>query len=131
MPFDYAIDRENRLLTITGSGHASMDDRYDLVQRVMNDQSIDGSYQVLIDVCGVSNSPSAGDIGSVASLIERLQSKFRGRVAILNTGVGHVTVTNLIALVADYGDDNVRAFLSGNEAREWLLASVSLARAQT
>ncbi len=131
MPFDYAIDRENRLLAITGSGHASMEDRYDLVQRVMNDASLDGSYQVLINVCDVSNSPSAGDIGSIASLIERLQSRFRGRVAILNTGVGHVTVTHLIALVAEYGNDNVRAFMFEKEAREWLFAGFPLARAQT
>jgi len=120
MSFDYTVDTENQLITITGLGHASMEERYACVQRMLNNRSIGSEHNILINVCQVINAPLPGDIDSIVSLIERLQSKFKGRVAILNTAAGHVTFTNLITLSAHCGPDIVRAFLSENEAREWL-----------
>ncbi len=125
MPFDYTIDPANQLITITGTGPATLQERIDCVKRMMNDQSIAGEFHILIDVCRVSNSPSSGDIRSIVSLIELLLVKFKGRVAILNTHAGHVTVTHLIALSAVSGPDDVRAFMAEEEAREWLRTGVS------
>jgi hypothetical protein len=98
-----------------------MKERDDCVNRIIHDQSIDSKHHILIDVCEVTNSPSPDDLPLIVSLIEILQSKFKGRVAILNTRVGHVTFTHLITLSACCGD-NVQAFQTENEAREWLCA---------
>ncbi len=125
MPFSYRVEPENRLLYIQGDGHASLEERYHCVNQIMTDRSITPNLHVLINVCQVSNIPSTDDIGPIVSLVERLQSKFRGRVAIVNGAVGHVTVTNLISLSANCGHDKVRPFFSEDEAREWLRSVVS------
>jgi hypothetical protein len=126
MPFSYKVDPENQLITIMGSGYASMEERYECIHRIMKDQSIDGKYSILINVCQVSNGPTPDNMLSIVSLVERLQSKFGGRVAIVNTQIGHVTITNLIALSAHCGADSVRAFLCENDALEWLCTSTPL-----
>ena len=125
MPFDYTVDTENHIVTIMGEGHASMKERYDCINRMMHDQSIDCRHHVFIKVCEVLNNPSIEEMHSIVALIERLHSKFGGRVAILNTTIGYVTITELIALSACCGTNNVRAFLSENEAREWLCTGAS------
>jgi hypothetical protein len=120
MPFDYAYEPENRLLTITGKGDVSLEDRYDCVRRMMSDKSADKESNILINVCEVTNKPSSDDIPAIVSLIMRLRTRYGGRIAILNTVAGHVTLTNLIALSADIDDGKVRAFLSDTEALKWL-----------
>jgi|SRR6185369_4567258 len=120
MPFDYKVDSENQLITIEGLGYASMEERYDCVKILMNDQSIESKHHILIKVCKVINTPLPNDIPSIVSLIERLHSKFKGRVAILNTVAGHVTFSNIIALSSHSYPDNVQSFLTETEALEWL-----------
>jgi hypothetical protein len=125
MPFDYTVDTKNHIITIMGEGHESMKERNDCINRMMHDQSIDGRHHVFIKVCEVLNNPSIEEMHSIVTLIEKLHSKFGGRVAILNTAIGHVTITELIALSACCGANNVRAFLSEKEVREWLCTGAS------
>jgi len=102
-----------------------MEERCDCVDRLMHDQLIEGTYNILIDVSQVSNSPTSEEMHSIVSLIEKMNSKFGGRLALVNTHVGHVTITDLIALSACGGSDDVRAFMIENEARAWLRATTN------
>lgn len=126
MPFSYRVEPENRLIYILGEGHVSMEERYDCVNRLVTDQSLDRGLHILINVCEVSNLPSSLDISSIVSLVEKLQTRFRGRVAIVNAVVGHVTVTSLISLSAECGENKVRSFFTEDEAREWLNSGKTL-----
>lgn len=120
MPFTYDVEPENGLLCIRGQGYSSMEDRHACVNRIMHDQTVDSRLNVLINVDHVSNSPSPADIGSIAALIEKLHSKCKGRVAIVNSAVGHVTISNIISFSVANEGDRVKAFYAEAEARKWL-----------
>lgn len=124
MPFSYTVEPENRLLCMLGSGQVSMEDRYVCVDQILSDQSIDENLNILIDVCLVANCPSPGDISSIIALVERLKSRFMGRVAIVNATAGHVTITNFISFGAERGGNSVRSFYSDSEARKWLCSEM-------
>jgi hypothetical protein len=123
MPFGYTVNRTCSIITITGSGTVTMAERYDCVQRLMQDRALDKEHHVLIDVSQVDNSPTVDELTAIVALVERMQAKFGGRVAILNTRIGHVSITDIIALSVYRGRDRVQAFLSESEARAWLTAA--------
>ncbi len=120
MPFDYYIDHGNKVLIIRGTGLVTMEDRLDCVDSMFKDASINDQYNVAIDVSEVLNGPSSDDINKISLLVEKLQSKFGRRVAIINTRVGHATFSGLISISTICGSDKVKAFMSKTETLNWL-----------
>ena len=120
MPCDYAVDHPARMLTITGDGAVSMEERRKCVHRIMGDLSLKGKYHLLINMDRATVSPTADEIPLVSLLIDQLKMKLNGRVAIYNTRVGHVTTSHLVAHTANGISDRVKAFFDENEARNWL-----------
>ena len=114
MSFTYAT--QDSWIRLVGDGVVSMVDRADCVQRMLADNSLPVPSHVLIDVCTVVNSPTVDDIPMIRLMIRLLQSKFLGKVAILNTVVGHTFLSHAIAIEVW---DNCRAFHSAKEARDW------------
>lgn len=68
----------------------------------------------------VHNTPTANEVWEIGALIQRLQSRFHGRVAIVNVTAGHVTFSHLIALSVEDGSKSVRVFSHENEALRWM-----------
>lgn len=122
MPFEYSYDPQAGLIRIVGRGAVSMDDRIRCVRRLLDDADLPARAEILIEVNAVEAAPVADDIRVIALLIERLQSKFSGRVAIANLTVGHVTLSHLVALSVSGGHDRVRVFASEEEACDWLMS---------
>src|SRR5581483_6472731 len=120
MALEYSYDAQARLVRIVGRGAVSVDDRIHLVGRLLDDPDLPTPAAVLIEVSGVTNAPTAEEVHVIAMLIERLQSRFRGRVAIVNVTVGHVTLSHLVSFSVGDGDGQARVFASEAEAREWL-----------
>jgi hypothetical protein len=105
---------------ITGTGRVAFEERFVCVNQILADRTIPDESAVLIDVSRVVPPPSTDEIPRIGFLIQRLQLRFRARIAILNAAVGHVTLTHLIAYWADGRIGEVQAFVCEREAREWL-----------
>ena len=120
MAFDYAYFPDDSLIVLTGSGLVTTADRIDCVQRMFKDQGLPGKVTVLIDVCRVANPPGENELLFIGILLKRLQSRFRSRIAIVNSTVGHLTFSHLIAFSTETDKETVNAFDSEKEARQWL-----------
>jgi hypothetical protein len=118
MPFEYTLSSDKTLLTIRGAGGASMADRHSCVQKILKDSTLPSSCDIVIDVDNVSGAPSSSELREIAYLIDVLHKRFAKRVAILNGRVGHVTTSQVIALLTESA--SVRAFLTVDEMKEWL-----------
>jgi hypothetical protein len=120
MALSYTFEPQNHLIVITGTGGVALEERVDLVNRILSDRTLPSESSILIDVRRVAPPPSSDDLSRIGFLIQRLQSRFGARIAILNAAVGHVTLSHLIACRADGEVGEVQAFVSESEAREWL-----------
>jgi hypothetical protein len=123
MAFTYSFEPNDYFLMITGAGYVTTAERIDCMDRILKDRSLPPQCNILIDVCDVTNSPTDVEISIISIMIQQLASKFSGRVAILNTEVGHSTISNLIALSTERGITGppiVKAFFDVTEAQNWL-----------
>lgn len=119
MPLRYAYEPQYSMVLIRGEGEVSLADRVGVIESIMSDEALPEASSILVDVAGVANAPEPHDIHAIAGLARKLRSRFRGRIAILNTTVGHTTISQLVAMAAD--DPEVRAFVSPDGARSWLI----------
>jgi hypothetical protein len=120
MPFRYQVSKENRTITIIGSGVGTMQERSDCVDAILHDEKCCPGYSILIDVSCVVNSPTADEARAIVELLNKLQSRYESRTAIFNTCAGNVTISCIIALLAAQDPGRIRAFMSDKDAREWL-----------
>ena len=122
MPLTYSLDFEQKLVTIIGTGDVTMKERHAAVNELMNHAAPDGHWHCLLLVSGITNHLQADEIFEAGFLLNRLKSRFYGRLAIVDTRAGHVTLTNLVAMTAtNMGADNtLRSFMSKDAARIWL-----------
>ena len=97
-----------------------MTERFECVRRLVQDPSMPDKCAVLINVTHVTSAPWDEDITPIITLIVRLQSRFKGRLAILNSRVGRTTTSHLMAEYANFGPEAVQAFIQENAALEWL-----------
>jgi len=124
--FEYGYEPQDSLIVIRGSNAVTMAERLAIVEKIVVDPSLPATASVLIDVSQVDRSNETPDIDTLTSLVRKLRSRFKGRVAIVNSAVGHALVSYLVALAID--DSSVRAFVSNSEARPWLLGVGEIAR---
>jgi hypothetical protein len=120
MALEYSYDHQAGLIHIVGHGTVSLDDRIHFIRRLLGDADLPARATVLVEVSGVTNAPSAEDIRVIGMLVERLQARFCGRVAIVNVTLGHVTLSHLVAFSVGDGYSRVQVFASNEEARDWL-----------
>lgn len=119
MACEYEYVPQDALVVLRGEGTVSMSERLAIVEQILADPVLPVAASVLIDVTDVDRSNETPDIEAITSLVQKLRLRFRGRVAIVNSAVGHMLVSYLVALAID--DPNVKAFVSNTEARPWLL----------
>lgn len=126
MAYEYGYEPQDALVVLRGSGAVSMAERLAIVEQILADRSLPATASVLIDVTQVDRSNESPDVEAITNLVRKLHSRFRGRIAIVNSAVGHALVSYLVALAID--DSSVRAFVSNTEARPWLLGVEEAAR---
>lgn len=126
MSLEYEYEPQDSLVVIRGADAVTMAERLVVVEKIVADSSLPGNSSVLIDVTQVDRANESPDIDAYTDLVRKLRSRFRGRIAIVNSAVGHAMVSYLVALAID--DSNVRAFVSQHEARPWLLGIRETAR---
>jgi hypothetical protein len=119
MAFNYSYDAENQLIVLTGTGAVTTGDRNVCVKRMIEDRILPDEAAILIDVCRVPNPPSKEEIEDIGKLLKQLHKRFRSPIAILNTTVGHATMSHLIAAITSVYCP-VRAFITEAQARNWL-----------
>jgi len=119
---DCTINHDEKLITIIGSGIVTLDERYNCVRNLLRNDFLGRTYHALFEVSSITNNLLAHELQPTATLLAMLQDKIQGRVAIVNTHAGHATTASLVAISADADCRFVRAFLSVDEARDWLFA---------
>ena len=118
MAFVYTLSPDKTLLTISGAGNASIEERYSCVGKILTDSMLPNSCDIVIDINEVSIPPSSSELREIVYLIGVLRRRFAKRVAILNGRVGHATTSQLIALMVE--SSSVKAFLTEDEMNKWL-----------
>ncbi len=122
MGFAYSFNADTGIVRIVGEGDVSLADRAVLVQTLLDDRELPERAALLIAVSKVTNAPTAEEASVIGILINRLQTRFQRRVAIVNVVVGHVTVSHLVAFSTDSRFPEVMVFGSEVEATSWLIS---------
>ena len=123
MPIRYVIDQQSGILLVEASGTVTVDDRAQFVAELVTNPSLPARVPIIIDVTGVSNVPSPEDVPKMASLANRLGTRFRSRVAYFVTQAGFVTPYMLAAITACAPDVQVQAFTNRVDATSWLMST--------
>jgi hypothetical protein len=120
MALEYSSDALAQSMQLIGRGAVAVDDRSHFVRRFLGDPDLPALAGVLIDVNAMTTAPIAEVIPVLGMLIETLQSRLRGKVAIAKTTVGHVTLSHLASASVGDSHGQVRVFASESEARAWV-----------
>lgn len=102
-----------------------MEDRRRCVGDIFSAAELGGRFDIIFDVCGVSNAPAGSEFIQISNLLSLLHTRVAGRIAIVNVQVAHVTISHLIALSADFDREFVRTFYSEADALAWLALQVA------
>ena len=120
MALHYTFETDSRLLVLRGIGEVTLEERLELVDKIIEDRTLPRRLTVLINVTLVNNPPSNREIPWIGILLTRLQSRYSARIAIVNSNVEHTSISHLVAYATQSPPDLVRAFHSEGDAREWL-----------
>jgi hypothetical protein len=121
MPFEHIIDHRNHSVVVRGTGEGSIDETAHSVQCLLEDKSIGTDYTFMFVVDDIALQPTPEQVWIIASFLDRILSRFSGRMAIVTSQLGQVTAAHLIAIAADKMGGRVRVFLSEHQARQWLV----------
>ena len=92
-----------------------MPERADCIRRMLADVLLPVPSNVLIDVSTVLIAPTMDDVPNIQFMLRLVQAKFKGKIAILSTVVGHSIVSYMIAI----GISDCRAVFTKQETRDW------------
>jgi hypothetical protein len=124
MPFEHIVDYDNRLAVVRGSGEGSLDEIANSSYRLLEDQSIAADYAFMFVVNSTALHPTPDQMWTIASFLERMLSRFTGRMAIVASDDGRISAAHLITFGADKkGTGRLRVFTSEDQARVWLLGA--------
>src|SRR5690606_12862045 len=109
-------------VVVKGSGEGSLDEIASSAYRLLEDQSIAADYAFMFVVNSTVLHPTPDQMWTIASFLERMLSRFTGRMAIVASDVGRISEAHLIAFGADKkGTGRLRVFPSEHQAQQWLL----------
>lgn len=97
-----------------------MDERRRCIGEMFINPEYGNESDILVDVSGITNAPTGAEFIEVGNFAKLLHTRFTGRIAIVNRRAGHFTVSQLVALSADLGQQFVRFFYTEAEALDWL-----------
>ncbi len=120
MAVGYSYAASENLVVIEGEGLVTFEDRHACIRSIIEDPDLPERFQVLVLASNIEQPPPAGDLPHMSALVDRLRERSRSRIAILNSRVGHFTLSQLVALLATDGPRLVQAFSSESAARSWL-----------
>ena len=123
MPFEHIIDHGDHLVVVKGTGEGSIDETAHSAQCLLEDKSIGTDYTFMFIVDDIALQPTPEQIWIIASFLDRILSRFRGRMAIVTSKLGQVTAAHLITIAADKVGGRLRVFTSEHQARQWLLGT--------
>ncbi|QVL33752.1 hypothetical protein KIH39_07550 [Telmatocola sphagniphila] len=119
MAIRYEFDESANLIRITSTEDVSVEDRWDCVDRLLQDPSLPQKAFVLIDVSQVTNRPNPNEVPWLGSLCAKLLKRFQSKIAFLSTAIGLSTIYQLLALTVDMNGSQVQVFYSEDTAKAW------------
>lgn len=121
MALDLTYDDASAMLTISCSGVVTLEDRIECFRHVFSAPEYAALRHLLVNVSEVTNAPMDGDLAGVINVLKGVRARIPGRIAVVNSRAGHVTISNLIAMSADPVDLSVKVFLAEEGALTWIL----------
>lgn len=121
MPFEHIIDHGNHLVVVKGTGEGSIYETAHSAQFLLEDKSIGTNYSFMFVVDDIALQPTTEQIWIIASFLDRMLSRFSGRMAIITSKLGQVTAAHLVAIAADKKGGRIRVFTTEHQGRQWLL----------
>ena len=109
------------MVVVRGTGEGSREEAIDSARRLLDEPSVGLDYCLMFVVDETALDPGAEEMARIVWLLRILQSCFESRFGIVTSRPGRVSAARLIAFEAGDGARTVRAFLTEDEARSWLL----------
>jgi hypothetical protein len=121
MPTNIKVIRTRDFIKVTPYGHFDLEASQKLLAEVVATASTVKDHEVILDTRGVEADLNSQDLWSLAATIGASRKVFTGRTAVL-CPVDRFDRAKFFALCADHQGLNVRAFVSYEDAMEWLIS---------
>jgi hypothetical protein len=119
MPFEWTIDTERRLVTLTGRGRGDFDEATETMRGLARDRFYDPEYAVLADVRELEYNPSLEETRRFVELMDEL-GILKGRLGIVvATGLQFGIGRQLSAFGESQGR-RIEVFTGVKNALRWL-----------
>lgn len=121
MPAFYKVDKERRLILITGSDHITLHDALNLQERFRNDPEFDPTFAQLIDLTQVKKLDlEPGDVRKLSDNAVSLPGIRRAFLANSDVAFG---LARMFETYREFANDpGTRAFRELDQALHWVLA---------
>jgi len=126
MALVHQVDPATRLVTVRAASDvpdgSPVETARESVERLLADPALTPDYRLLIVVHQGATAPSPDELIQMGDYLTLLRRRFPGRIALVTSATGHATPASLLAVLASAGPTEVRAFVSEDQARAWVLA---------
>lgn len=121
----YSWDPQRDCIAIEDCNLVDLNRCLELVDELVNDPLMPTKSKLLIDVTWMQSEEGRQAIGMsdmsvVEILMRKLHARFKGPIALVSTAVGNVSLSHMLAFAIEGRDLQVNAFVSKQEAIEWL-----------
>jgi hypothetical protein len=123
VPFTYAFEPENDLVSITASGRITTEEALATFDAIVSHPEFQEGIKVLSDHRGLETVVTPGFVRAFIGRIERRGELFRGtRCALVESGSARYGMARMASVLSEMTPINMRAFRDLDEARTWVLA---------
>ncbi len=124
MKHRYSWDPQTDCIAIVDCNLVDLNSCLALVDELVNDPLMPAKSKLLIDAAWMQSEDrqtiGLSEMSVVEILMRKLHARFQGPIALLSTSVGNVSLSHMLAFAIEGRDLQVNAFVTKQEALEWL-----------
>lgn len=120
MPFEFSIDRENRIISVVGTGVGTLEDALQTARELVAHVTELPGYGILSDSRDLDYRPSIPEITEIARALFDSRALFRARMAIVVERGVRENLARIFAAMGNLAGTEINIFTDESDALEWL-----------
>ena len=121
MSFDSEIQRDKRLIRLTGTGELNADRAIALIDKISLTARLNPDYDILVDIQGTTLQPDMADLLDIASVSSKRLTDFKHKIAFLIPDMKErQKIAKLYKSYMELQGFEFRQFVKCDDAIDWL-----------
>jgi len=120
MGFSYKIIPEQQWAEVTAEGRVDLSECVKAMEKLVEMDTFDPSFHVLVDLQNMKYSPSTGDAHSIVLTLRKLKSYYQGRIGIVVSGTFLFGMARMTGILAETAGIRMIPFKDYDSASQWV-----------